>query len=99
MLSFRFVILKQTTKLVQLKVKNVPKGATVLVRCTGASCPKALRGKGRTLTSTGNSVSLATLIRTGLRKGTTINVTISSPGAVTAIKTLTVRKGQAPVVK
>ena len=44
-------------------------------------------------------MSLATLIKTGLRKGTTINVTISSPGAVTAIKTLTVRKGQAPVVK
>lgn len=98
-LSFRFVIQKQTTKLVQLKVKNVPKGATVLVRCTGSSCPKALRGKGRTLTSKGSTVSLATLIKTGLRKGTTINVTISSPGAVTAIKTLTVRKGQAPVVK
>jgi hypothetical protein len=98
-LSFRFTITKQTTKLVSLKVKNVPKGATVLVRCSGGNCPKALRGKGRTLTSRTSSVSLATLVKSGLRKGTTINVTISSPGAITAIKTLTVRQGKAPVVK
>ena len=44
-------------------------------------------------------MSLATLIKTGLRSGTTLNVTISSPGAITTIKTLTVRKGKSPVVK
>jgi phosphotransferase system HPr-like phosphotransfer protein len=93
------MINRQTTKLVQLKVKNVPKGAIVLVNCKGSSCPIALRGKGKTLVSTGSSVSLATLVKTGLKKGTTINVTISSPGAITAIKTLTVRKGKAPLVK
>ena len=98
-LAFRFKIAKNTTRIVQLQVKNIPAGATVLVKCKGTSCPKKLRGRGLKLTSKGSSVSLATLIKTGLRSGTTLNVTISSPGAITTIKTLTVRKGKSPVVK
>ena len=98
-LAFRFKIAKNTTRIVQLQVKNIPAGATVLVNCKGTSCPKKLRGRGLKLTSKGSSVSLATLIKTGLRSGTTLNVTISSPGAITTIKTLTVRKGKSPVVK
>ena len=97
-LSFRFTISKQTTRLVQLKVKNVPAGATVIVTCKGSNCPKNLRGKGLTMKSKGTSLSLATLVKTGLKSGTTINVSISSPGAVTSIKSLVVRKGKAPVV-
>ena len=98
-LAFRFKIAKNTTRIVQLQVKNIPAGATVLVKCKGTSCPKKLRGRGLKLTSKGSSVSLATLIKTGLRSGTTLNVMISSPGAITTIKTLTVRKGKSPVVK
>jgi hypothetical protein len=97
-LSFRFTISRQTTRLVQLKVKNVPAGATVTVTCTGGHCPKNLKGQGLTMKSKGSSLSLATLVKTGLKSGTTINVSISSPGAVTAIKSLVVRKGKAPVV-
>jgi hypothetical protein len=97
-LSFRFTISKQTTRLVQLKVKNVPAGATVTVTCKGSHCPKNLKGKGLTMKSKGSSLSLATLVKTGLKSGTTINVSISSPGAVTSIKSLVVRKGKAPVV-
>jgi len=97
-LAFRFKIAKNTTRIVQLQVKNIPAGATVLVNCKGPSCPKKLRGRGLKLTSKGSSVSLATLIKTGLRSGTTLNVTISSPGAITTVKTLKVRKGKSPVV-
>jgi hypothetical protein len=97
-LSFRFTIAKQTTRLVQLKVKKLPKGATVIVTCKGSSCPKKLKGKGQTLTSKGTTLSLSTLVNTGLKSGTTINVSISSPDAITTIKTLEVRKGKAPVV-
>jgi hypothetical protein len=97
-LSFRFTISKQTTRLVQLKVKNVPAGATVIVTCSGSNCPKKLRRSGLTMRSKGTTLSLATLVKTGLKSGTTINVSISSPGAVTTIKSLVVRKGKAPVV-
>jgi hypothetical protein len=97
-LAFRFTISKQTTRLVQLKVKNIPAGSTVNLTCKGSSCPKKLKGAGLTKVSKGSSVSLATLVKTGLRGGTTINVTVSSPGAITSVKTLVVRKGKAPVV-
>jgi hypothetical protein len=97
-LSFRFTIAKQTTRLIQLQVKKLPKGATVTVTCKGASCPKNLRGKGQTLTSKGSTLSLTTLVKTGLKSGTTLNISISSAGAKTTVKTLKVRKGKAPVV-
>jgi hypothetical protein len=60
----------------------------VLVSGKGASCPRGAARPGRVFVSPGSSVSLATLVRTGLKKGTTI----SSPGAITAIRTLTVRR-------
>jgi hypothetical protein len=97
-LAFRFTISKRTTRLVQLKVKNLPKGATVTVTCKGASCPKKLRGAGSVMTSKGSSLSLSTLVRANLKGGTTINIAISASGALTTIKSLAVRKGKAPVV-
>jgi hypothetical protein len=97
-LAFRFTISKQTTRLVQLRVKNVPAGATVTVTCKGSNCPKKLKGTGLTTLSKGTTLSLATLVKTGLKSGTTINVSISSPGAVTSIKSLVVRRGKAPLV-
>jgi hypothetical protein len=97
-LAFRFTIAKQTTHLVQLKIKNLPKGATVSVTCKGASCPKKLKGTGSTLKSKGSTLALTTLVRANLKGGTTINIAISASGAVTTIKSLAVRKGKAPVV-
>jgi hypothetical protein len=97
-LAFRFTIAKRTTRLLQLKVKNLPKGATVTVTCKGASCPKKLKGAGSVLTSKGSTLSLSTLVKANLKGGTTINIAISSSGAVTTIKSLAVRKGKAPVV-
>ncbi|WP_028065678.1 HYR domain-containing protein [Solirubrobacter soli] len=97
-LAFRFTISKKTTRLVQLKVKNLPKGATVTVTCKGGSCPKKLRGSGSVLTSKGSSLSLSTLVHANLKGGTTINIAISASGALTTIKSLAVRKGKAPVV-
>ena len=97
-LAFRFTIAKQTTRLVQLKIKNLPKGATVSVTCKGASCPSKLKGAGSTLKSKGSTLSLTTLVKANLKGGTTINIAISASGAVTTIKSLAVRKGKAPVV-
>ena len=98
-LAFRFTITKKTTRLIQLKVKNIPAGSTVTITCKGNSCPRTLKGSGTSRLGKGSSVSLATLVKGGLRSGTTINVKVSSPGGVTAIKTLMVRSGKAPVVR
>ena len=97
-LAFRFTLVKQVTRLTALTVKKLPSGATVVVTCTGAGCPKKLKGKGQTLTSKGASVSLSSLVKGDLKPGTTIKVSISAPGARPATKTLKVRKGKAPVV-
>ena len=97
-LAFRFTISKATTRLVQLKVKNLPKGATVSITCKGPSCPKKLKGSGYTMKSKGSALSLTTLVKSNLKSGTTLNIAISSSGAITTIKSLAVRKGKAPVV-
>ncbi len=99
MLSFRFSSTKTTTKLAGLTVKGIPARATVVVTCSGSGCPKKLKGKGVTLTSKGTSLSLAALVKTALKSGTTITVTTSSPGFITSVKSLAVRKGNAPLVK
>jgi hypothetical protein len=97
-LAFRFTIARKTTRLIQLRVKNLPKGATVSVTCKGPSCPKRLKGSGSTMKSKGSTLSLSTLVKANLKGGTTINIAISASGAVTTIKSLAVRKGKAPVV-
>ena len=80
-LAFRFTISKATTRLMQLKVKNLPKGATVSITCKGPSCPKKLKGSGYTMKSKGNALSLSTLVKSNLKSGTTLNIAISSSGA------------------
>jgi hypothetical protein len=70
----------------------------VTVTCKGPSCPKKLKGSGYTMKSKGSALSLSTLVRSNLKSGTTLNVAISSAGAITTIKSLAVRKGKAPVV-
>jgi hypothetical protein len=98
-LAFRFTITNKTTKLVGLKVKNIPARSTVSISCSGKSCPKTLKGSGTTRFSKGSSVSLAALVKGGMKSGTTITVKISSPGALTATKRLIIRKGRAPIVR
>ncbi|HEY6891402.1 MAG TPA: HYR domain-containing protein, partial [Solirubrobacter sp.] len=97
-LAFRFTLVKQVTRLTALTVKKLPPGATLIVTCKGASCPKKLKGKGQTLVSKGASVSLSSLVKGDLKSGTTISVSISAAGAKPTTKTLKVRKGKAPVV-
>ena len=98
-LSFRWTIKNGSTRLVALKVKEIPAGSTVTVSCTGKSCPKTLKGSGTTRFSKSSSVTLTTLVKGGFKSGTSITVKVSSPGAETAVKTLVIRKGKAPIVK
>ena len=70
-----------STRLVALKVKDIPAGSTVTVSCTGKSCPKTLKGSGTTRFSKSSSVTLTTLVKGGFKSGTAITVKVSSPGA------------------
>jgi hypothetical protein len=99
LLAFRFSATKDITRLRRLTVKNLPAGSTITITCSGASCPKKL--KGRTIVQKVNktSINISSLVKGPLKAGTTITVTVSNPEAYPATKKLTVRKGKAPEIK
>ena len=95
-----------STRFSNMRLKNVPSGATVTVRCVSGTCPSALykKAKGKrvnkTLTLTGKSgtVALTALTKSPAKSGAVIEIAISKPGAIAAIKRLTMRKGKAPTL-
>src|SRR4051794_20731144 len=93
-LSFRYRGAgRRTTKLTSLVVKSVPVGATIT-----AVCPKGCAKKRLVLHASGN-VSLKRLTRgKPLAVATKITVTVAKPGAVSALKVLTIRKAKSPAV-
>jgi hypothetical protein len=89
---------KKTTKFTTLQVKNVPFGATVNVTCKGKGCPSGLKRKGFTKKNAFGTVSLAKFIKKPLRAGNVITVVVSKPGAIGAVKVMTVRKRKKPLI-
>jgi hypothetical protein len=89
---------KKTTKFTTLQVKNVPLGATVTVTCKGRGCPSGLRGKGFVKTNAFGTVTLAKFIKKALRTGNRITVVVSKPGAISAVKVVTVRASKKPLI-
>jgi uncharacterized repeat protein (TIGR02543 family) len=89
---------KGSTKFTTLQVKNVPFGATVNVVCKGRGCPSGLKGKGFTKKNAFGTVSLAKFIKKPVKAGSVITVTVSKPGAINAVKVLTVRAAKKPLI-
>jgi hypothetical protein len=89
---------KTSTKFTTLQVKNVPFGATVSVTCKGKGCPSGLKGKGFTKTNAFGTVTLAKFIKKPLKTGTALTVVVSKPGAINAVKILTVRAAKKPLI-
>ncbi|WP_028065844.1 MopE-related protein [Solirubrobacter soli] len=89
---------KGSTKFTTLQVKNVPFGATVSVVCKGSGCPSGLKGKGFTKPNAFGTVSLAKFIKKPLKAGSVVTVTVSKPGAINAVKVLTVRAAKKPLI-
>jgi len=86
---------RKTTRISALTVNSVPAGATVT-----ASCPKGCAKKTLVKKNAKGNVSLKALAgRKPLKRGTRITVTVSKPGAVSAVKVLTIQKSKAPTVK
>jgi hypothetical protein len=89
---------KSSTKFSTLQVKNVPFGATVTVTCKGKGCPSGLKGKGYKKANAFGTVTLAKFIKKPLKTGTVITVVVSKPGAINAVKILTVRPAKKPLI-
>jgi hypothetical protein len=91
-LSFLFSAGRKSTKFRALSVKGVPEGASVSVTCAGKGCP----AKSFKKQHANGSVSLKPYVKKALRKGLRLTVTVSKPGFVSMIKTLTIRPSKAP---
>jgi hypothetical protein len=89
---------KKTTRFTTLQVKNVPFGATVTATCKGKGCPSGLKGKGFTKTNAFGTVTLAKFIKKPLKAADVITVLVSKPGAINAVKILTVRAAKKPII-
>jgi hypothetical protein len=81
----------RSTRFSSLQVRGVPSGATVVVTCKGAGCPKRF-----TKRNASGTVSLAALIKRPLRAGVTLTVTVSKPGSISAVKVVEVRRSKPP---
>jgi Repeat of unknown function (DUF346) len=85
---------KRITRLTSLVIKDAPRGATVSARCPRGCSRKSLVK--RNIRST--KVVLSALIKRPLRVGTKITVTVTAPGTIGAVKTLTIRSRKEPKI-
>jgi hypothetical protein len=88
-------VTSRSTRLGKLVVKGVPGGSTVTV-----SCPKGCLKKTLVKRNVRGNVKLNGIVSTKrkVKAGTKIVVTVSHPGMISAIKTLTIRKGKDPQI-
>ncbi len=103
-LGFDFSSATTATRFTRLLVKEAPRGATLEVTCRGRSCPtRRVGGTRRRATFTQRigtrAITLRPWIRTSLRAGTVLKVTVTRPGAVGRVKTLTARTNRRPLTR
>jgi hypothetical protein len=84
---------KKSTKLTSLVLKDVPPGSTVT-----ASCRKSCARKSFKKTRASGTVSLKPLLSKPLKVGTLITITVSKPGAISAVKILKIRPRKSPTI-
>jgi Bacterial Ig domain/Bacterial Ig-like domain len=85
---------KKTTRITKLVVSSVPAGSTVTARCPSGCAKKSL-----VLKNAKGTVSLKALAKKPLKAKTKITVTVSKPGAVSAVKVMQIQKGRAQTVQ
>jgi hypothetical protein len=101
--TFLFAARRTFTRFTSLAVKEVPRGATVTATCRGHGCPThKVKGKRRAVTFTKRNASGSVTLKPWLRKrlpvGTRLTATVTKPGFVGMVKTLTVRRSKPPQV-
>ena len=81
-----------TTSFNKLVVKRVPAASTVTAACAGGRCPvkrfKKARARG--------TVSVKPFVGKNFRPGTRIEVRVTKPGTIGAVRVITIRRSKAP---
>jgi hypothetical protein len=78
-----------------LLVRNIPGGATVVVRCRGKGCPVRRFVKRRAV----GTLSLRQFVGKRLRPGIVLDIQVTKAGFVGLVKDITIRAGRSPRVK
>jgi hypothetical protein len=78
------------TRVIRLRVRDVPRGGAVRVLCTGRGCPF------RSRRFTGTRVNVGKAFKKRLRAGARIEVRITAPGAIGKVVRYKMRRGKAP---
>ena len=85
---------RRGTVLRRLTVKGLPRGATVRVRCSGATCPR----RRQTIRDTGSAVRLPRFSRRRLAPGTRLEAVVTAPGRVGVVKIVKIRRSRVPTI-
>ena len=87
----------QFTKLSKLQLQKVPRGSKVVATCkvAGKKCADKAGRKFSKKRASG-TVSLGAYLNQKFAPGTKIAITVTNPGFIGELKTLTIRKGKAP---
>jgi Putative metal-binding motif len=109
-MPFAFSSSTGSTKFTRLRVTSVPTGSTVTVTCLSRTCPAALVHKVKTkrgnktvkrvlvLKNQHGTVDLKRLIVKRLPAGTQLQIAVTKPGTIGAVKLLTVNRRKAPTI-
>jgi hypothetical protein len=84
---------RKSTKLTHLILKDVPNGSTVTAVCSRSCARKSFKK-----TKASGTVSLKPLLSKPLKVGARITVTVSKPGAISAVKILKIRPRKSPTI-
>jgi len=97
-LSSNFPSVGKTIRFTRLVVKNVPRGSTVTATCKTKQGKRCRGIKKFTKRNARGTVKLKRFQRKTLRAGTVIEVRVTKPGMIGAVKRLTVRRGKNPTI-
>lgn len=92
-LSSGYKAFKSYTIYHRLVLRNVPRGATTAVTCTGKKCPTKRFSSGRS-----GNVNLGRFLKKKLRAGTTLRIQVTKPGAIGKRFVIKIRKGKRPMI-
>jgi len=97
-LSSNFPSVGATIRFSRLVVKSVPRGSTVTATCRTKKGRRCRGIKKFTKRNARGNVRLKRFQRKTLRAGTVIEVRVTKPGTIGAVKRLTVRRGKNPTI-
>ena len=95
-MAFAFKVTTRRTTLTRLTVKKIPKGATLKASCGPRKGSKRCRVKTFTKRNASASVSVKRFLGKRLRPGSVVELRVTKPGRIGAVKLLKIRNRKAP---